>query len=230
MRADRVIFGRRSLASLPRISQAFAIAAILPGVWITATSGRASLVTFPVSSPQGTISQASDGSTVNTLTLGSINIGNGTFVLGSPTAPSFGVGLNPTAAPQASWFFAQQNNNVAWLISSVVVPVLTAGTTVDSGGTYTVSDPNFAAAWQSGVSSGYAGLRLASGSDFYYGYATISYVAGSPNQVTVSSFAFENQVNTPVVVPEPSMPLSVGAGGVALTASLLRRRQARRGI
>ena len=125
------------------------------------------------------------------------------------------------------WFFTQENNNVAWLVSGGEVSLLPSGTTVGSGGTFTTLDPLFASVWRNGVSSGYAGLRLQSGSDFYYGYATINYVVGTPNQATVSSFAFENVANTPVAVPEPNALLAVGAGAVVLAGVHFRRRTRR---
>ena len=178
--------------------------AILLGVLIAASNSRAALVTF-----------------------GDIDIANGTFDF-SNTFPAFGIGLNPTADPTtAEWFFSQTNNDVSWFVSSGVIPILTAGSTVGSGGTYTSSDPNFATAWQAGVTSGYAGLRMTSGSDFYYGYATIDFVAGSPNQATVSSFAFENQLNTAVVVPEPN--LLFVAGCLTLGGFAIRRASRRAG-
>jgi hypothetical protein len=167
------------------------------------------------------------GSNVSALSLGAINIGTGTFSF-STTSPSFGIGLNPTADPNVNeWFFTQENNNVAWLVSGGEVSLLPSGTTVGSGGTFTTLDPLFASVWRNGVSSGYAGLRLQSGSDFYYGYATIDYVVGTPNQATVSSFAFENVANTPVAVPEPNALLAVGAGAVVLAGVHFRRRTRR---
>lgn len=40
----------------------------------------------------------------------------------------------------------------------------------------------------------------ASGTDVYCGWASIDCTVGSPNQVTVTAFAFENQANTPITV------------------------------
>lgn len=226
----RVIDAWRNLPCVARISRLTATCAMVLGVVTAASSGRASLVTFPVSSPQGTISQFNDGSSVATVTFGAISIANGTFAFGN-TPPSFGIGLNPTAAPTSDYFFTQNNNNVQWLFSSGTpdtIPILTSGTSIGSSDSYTSSDRFFATTWQSAGSPGYAGLRLASGADFYYGYATIEYVAGSPNQATVTSFVFENVVNTPVVVPEPNMTLPASAGAVCLAALRLRHTARRR--
>ena len=215
----------RSPRCFSRVLAAFGV---LFGCLIATTTASAALVSFPVASPQGTITQDNVGSNVSLLSLGAINIGNGTFSLGSITAPAFGIGLNPTADPNVNeWFFTQENNNVAWLVSGGEVSLLPSGTTVGSGGTFTTLDPLFASVWRNGVSSGYAGLRLQSGSDFYYGYATINYVVGTPNQATVSSFAFENVANTPVAVPEPNALLTVGAGAVVLAGVHFRRRARR---
>ena len=214
----------RSPRCFSRVLAAFGV---LFGCLVATTTASAALVSFPVASPQGTITQDNVGSNVSALSLGAINIGTGTFSLGSITAPAFGIGLNPTVAPVNQWFFTQENNNVAWLVSGGEVSLLPSGSTVGSGGTFTSSDPFFASVWRSGVSSGYAGLRLQFGSDFYYGYATIDYVVGTPNQATVSSFAFENVANTPVAVPEPNALLAVGAGAVVLAGVHFRRRTRR---
>ena len=214
----------RSPRCFSRVLAAFGV---LFGCLVATTTASAALVSFPVASPQGTITQDNVGSNVSALSLGAINIGTGTFSF-STTSPSFGIGLNPTADPNVNeWFFTQENNNVAWLVSGGEVSLLPSGTTVGSGGTFTILDPLFASVWRNGVSSGYAGLRLQSGSDFYYGYATIDYVVGTPNQATVSSFAFENVANTPVAVPEPNALLAVGAGAVVLAGVHFRRRTRR---
>lgn len=214
----------RSPRCFSRVLAAFGV---LFGCLIATTTASAALVSFPVASPQGTITQDNVGSNVSLLSLGAINIGTGTFSF-STTSPSFGIGLNPTADPNVNeWFFTQLNNSVAWLVSGGEVSLLPSGTTVGSGGTFTILDPLFASVWRNGVSSGYAGLRLQSGSDFYYGYATINYVVGTPNQATVSSFAFENVANTPVAVPEPNALLTVGAGAVVLAGVHFRRRARR---
>ena len=83
---------------------------VLFGCLIATTTASAALVSFPVASPQGTITQDNVGSNVSALSLGAINIGTGTFSLGSITAPAFGIGLNPTVAPVNQWFFTQENN------------------------------------------------------------------------------------------------------------------------
>lgn len=179
------------------------------------------IVYFPVN-PAQTISQPAAGSGQTTyLSFGDINLGNGTFTVGadSATAPSFGIGLNAPDTSQASLFFSQSNNSVAWLVSSGTISLLSSGATIDSAGTYTDFDPNFGANWKAGVSPGYAGLRLTSGSDVYYGWAAITYTLGSPNQATVSAFAFENQPGvaiTVAAVPEPSSVVLLAAAGLAI--------------
>ena len=110
--------------------------------------------------------------------------------------------------------------------------MLSAGGTVGAG-TYSSADPNFGGDWKSGVSPGYAGLQMTSGTDTFYGWVSINYVVGSPNQVTVNAFAFENQPNTPITVaavPEPTTValLSVGLPtAVAFEVSRRRRRRVR---
>jgi hypothetical protein len=194
---------------------------------VAMNAAHAAIVYFPVSSG-GSISQSGTGGPQVLLAFGSINLITGTFTIGTDNvnAPSFGVGLNPPDAPAASQFFAQTNDGVAWLLSSSTIALLSAGGTVGPG-SYTSNDPNFGSDWKAGVSPGYAGLQMTSGTDTYYGWASITYVVGSPNQVTVNSFAFENQPNTPITVaavPEPGTTLAVGACTVGLAAIMLRRR------
>jgi hypothetical protein len=67
---------------------------------------------------------------------------------------------------------------------------------------------------------------MTSGTDTFYGWVSITYVVGSPNQATVNAFAFENQPNTPITVaavPEPAS-LALVATGVAFAAAVYRRR------
>jgi hypothetical protein len=194
---------------------------------------HAAIVYFPVSSG-GSISQSGTGGPQVLLAFGSINLITGTFTIGTDNvnAPSFGVGLNPPDAPAASQFFAQTNDGVAWLLSSSTIALLSAGGTVGTG-SYTSNDPNFGGDWKSGVSPGYAGLQMTSGTDTFYGWVSINYLVGSPNQATVNAFAFENQPNTPITVaavPEPTTVALLAAGlptAVAFEVSRRRRRRVR---
>jgi hypothetical protein len=54
---------------------------VLFGCLIATTTASAALVSFPVASPQGTITQDNVGSNVSALSLGAINIGTGTFFI-----------------------------------------------------------------------------------------------------------------------------------------------------
>jgi hypothetical protein len=195
----------------------------------TSSPARAAIVYFPVNSG-GSISQSGSGGPQTTVSFGNIDLGAGTFsiasVFGSGT--SFGIGLNPPDAGVASQFFSQSNNSVGWLVPSGTIALLSAGGTVGAG-TYSAADPNFGGDWKSGVSPGYAGLQMTSGTDAFYGWVSISYVVGSPNQVTVNGFAFENQPNTPITVaavPEPAS-LALVATGVAFAVAVYRRRRNR---
>ena len=187
---------------------------------------HAAIVYFPVSSG-GSISQSGSGGPQTTVAFGNINLGAGTFSVASVfgTGTSFGIGLNPPDAGVASQFFSQSNNAVGWLVPSGTIALLSAGGTVGAG-TYSSADPNFGGDWKSGVSPGYAGLQMTSGTDTFYGWVSMSYVVGSPNQVTVNGFAFENQPNTPITVaavPEPAS-LAMVAAGAAFAAAAYRRR------
>jgi hypothetical protein len=188
---------------------------------------HAAIVYFPVSSG-GSISQSGSGGQPTTVAFGTISLGSGTFsVAGDFADPiSFGIGLNPLEPPEASQFFSQSNNGVSWLVPSGTIALLSAGGTVGAG-TYSFNDPNFGGDWKSGVSPGYAGLQMTSGTDTFYGWVSINYVVGSPNQATVNAFAFENQPNTPITVaavPEPASLAMVAGAGAAFAAAVYRRR------
>jgi hypothetical protein len=190
------------------------------------SSAVAAIVYFPVSSG-GSISQSGSGGPQTTVSFGNINLGAGTYsvasVFGSGT--SFGIGLNPPDAPAADQFISQSNNSIGWLVPSGTIALLSAGGTVGAG-TYSSLDPDFGGDWKSGVSPGYAGLQITSGPDTFYGWVSLNYVVGSPNQVTVNAFAFENQPNTPITVaavPEPAS-LAMVAAGAAFAAAAYRRR------
>jgi hypothetical protein len=191
------------------------------------SSAVAAIVYFPVSSG-GSISQSGSGGPQTTVSFGNINLGAGTYsvasVFGSGT--SFGIGLNPPDAPAADQFISQSNNSIGWLVPSGTIALLSAGGTVGAG-TYSSLDPDFGGDWKSGVSPGYAGLQITSGPDTFYGWVSLNYVVGSPNQVTVNAFAFENQPNTPITVaavPEPASLAMVAGAGAAFAAAVYRRR------
>ncbi len=213
-----------------------AMATVLLGA-VTATRGaQAAIVFFPVNSG-GSISQPGTGQQPVYLQFGDINLGNGTFTTTTgtnpPNAPSFGIGLNPPEGPVAAQFFSQSNDGVAWLISSGTISLLPAGSSIGNAGTYSSLDPNFGGNWKAGVSPGYAGLQMTSGTDVYYGWTSITYVVGSPNQVTVNAFAFENQPNTPInaaAVPEPTGMATTAAVLGLVSAVALRRHRRRRSV
>ena len=219
-------FGRQCLNTL----------ATMVIVLVSAMAGNAvhaAIVYFPVSSG-GSISQSGSGGPPTTVAFGNISLGAGTFSLagdfGIGNAPSFGVGLNPPEAGTTAQFFSQSNNSVSWLLQSGTIALLSAGGTVGPG-TYSSADPNFGGDWRSGVSPGYAGLQMTSGSDTFYGWVSINYVVGSPNQATVTAFAFENLPNTPITVaavPEPTTVALLAMGLPAAVAFELSRRRRRR--
>lgn len=217
-------FGRQCLTAL----------ATMVIVLVSSLAGNAvhaAIVYFPVSSG-GSISQSGSGGPQTTVAFGNINLGAGTFSVASifGGGTSFGIGLNPPDAGTASQFFSQSNNSVGWLVPSGTIALLSAGGTVGAG-TYSSIDPNFGGDWKAGVSPGYAGLQMTSGSDTYYGWVSINYVVGSPNQATVNAFAFENQSNTPITVaavPEPTAVALVATGLPAAVAFEVSRRRRRR--
>jgi hypothetical protein len=215
-------------SSRPSVARMVAMIAILLWLAVAVHGVHAAIVYFPVNSG-GSISQPGTGQQPVDVAFGTINLNAGTFTVASTfgSGTSFGIGLNPPEAPSATQFYTASNNSIAWLVPSGAVALLTAGGTVGPG-TYSGSDPFFAADWRAGVSPGYAGLQMTSGTDVYYGWAGINYVVGSPDTVTVTAFAFENQPNTPITVaavPEPTTLASVTTA-IGL-ASLISRRLVR---
>ena len=215
-------FGRQCLTALATMTMVIVLVSSMVGDAV-----HAAIVYFPVSSG-GSISQSGSGGQPTTVAFGTISLGSGTFsVAGDFADPiSFGIGLNPLEPPEASQFFSQSNNGVSWLVPSGTIALLSAGGTVGAG-TYSFNDPNFGGDWKSGVSPGYAGLQMTSGTDTFYGWVSINYVVGSPNQATVNAFAFENQPNTPITVaavPEPASLAMVAGAGAAFAAAVYRRR------
>ena len=221
-------FGRQCLTALATMTMVIVLVSSMAGDAV-----HAAIVYFPVSSG-GSISQSGSGGQPTTVAFGTISLGSGTFsVAGDFADPiSFGIGLNPLEPPEASQFFSQSNNGVSWLVPSGTIALLSAGGTVGAG-TYSFNDPNFGGDWKSGVSPGYAGLQMTSGTDTFYGWVSINYLVGSPNQATVNAFAFENQPNTPITVaavPEPTTVALLAAGlptAVAFEVSRRRRRRVR---
>lgn len=221
---------REVLSRVSRRSRLAVTTAALLGVLAAVSRADAAIVYFPVNSG-GSISQPGTGGQPVQLAFGDINLGAGTFTIGTDNvnSPSFGIGLNAPDTAAASQFFSQSNTDIGWLVSSGTISLLSSGVSVGAG-SYTNSDPNFGGDWKAGVSPGYAGLQMTSGTDVYYGWASITYVVGSPNQVTVNAFAFENQANTPITtaaVPEPTTMAGVAAAAGLVGLATLRKRRGR---
>lgn len=220
---------RPSRLRLVRLARSIVAATVVISCLVVTNGLQAAIVYFPVGSG-GTISQPGSGQQPVEVAFGDIDLGTGSFTVAGDftSGTSFGIGLNPPEASPAASFYTASNNSVGWLISSGTISLLSAGATVGTG-SYTSNDPNFGGNWKAGVSPGYAGLQMTSGADVYYGWVSINFVVGSPNQATVTAFAFENQPNTPITVaavPEPGTTLVVGACTIGLAAMIVRRRKA----
>ncbi|MBI5686465.1 MAG: PEP-CTERM sorting domain-containing protein [Verrucomicrobia bacterium] len=87
--------------------------------------------------------------------------------------------------------------------------------------------------WTGGATD-YVGLRISNTGNYYYGWASVTYDAGSIS-MTVSNFAFENTANTAIsagdtgvpAVPEPASGALVMVGAFGIAACRHRRRETR---
>ncbi len=173
----------------------------------------------------------------NVLNFGNINLAGGTYDT-STSGNSFRVGWTNTDAEKPSLF---TNANVEIAGDSSIFGIgasrFTDGQSIDAGSAiwtngarYLDSPFGTGSGWQDGAPiDGYAGLRIVSGADYNYGWAALSY-NDATNQLTITGFAFESAVNTPILagagaIPEPAdsaLLLACGAAGLAL----YRRRRA----
>jgi hypothetical protein len=124
--------------------------------------------------------------------------------------------------------------NGAFSGNSTYARKLTAGASVNSLGfaSQSLGYLRTSSGWNDG-DTGYLGFRFTSSGNTYYGWAQISYVAGT--SLTLLDFAYENSPSTLLLagagaIPEPA-ETAIGAGIAALlagSAALHRRRQQRR--
>lgn len=171
----------------------------------------------------------------SSLNFGNINLAGGTYD-SSTSGNSFRVGWN-SADPEKPSVGTVTNVQIAGdgSIFAFGASRFTDGQSINAGSaTWSAAarylDSPFGAdsGWQTGSPiSGYAGLRIATGPDFNYGWAALSF-NDTTNQLTITGFAFESALNTPIsagAIPEPAdsvLLLACGAAGLAL----YRRRRA----
>jgi len=187
-------------------------------------SARAEVVVFSGNLPQ-TVTNNSEQY------FGNISLGNATFVLGSTTPPSFGIGINN------SNFYSTQNNGSEWAYDATVtspdgyIYMLSANATISSTAfaNWSSTGPYFSNAsggpWISGGNA-YAGLRMdAGGGNYNYGWVSINYDS-TAHTATISQFAFESSLNTAISagVPEPAT-CGLIAAGLALLAYSHKRNK-----
>ena len=165
----------------------------------------------------------------NVLNFGNINLVGGTYD-NSTAGNSFRVGWTNADAEKPG---LATNANVEIAGDASIFGIgasrftdgqsIAAGSaTWTNGARYLDSPFGTGSGWQNGAPiDGYAGIRIVSGTDYNYGWAALSY-NDATNQLTITGFAFESAVNTPIeagAVPEPAdsaLLLACGAAGLAL--------------
>ena len=205
------------------------------GASIGASDAEAAIVFFDVN-PDRTFGL--DG----TLNFGSINLGAGTYVLNGTSGATFGLtfpgyfgGLDGYLRPLGNieWGFSGNyvdrlalNNSISgtsgWSWGATPSAVLLGG--------YVGADGNWGFSGPGDSKSGFAPLRInAGGGNFHYGWVEVTTQAGnifSPPYlgtatVTVTGFAFEDQVNTAILAGDKVGPAPIPEPGTWAAAALL---------
>ena len=238
-------------SSVPRSSRLTSYSKVAVGSLAAASaagSAEAAIVYFDVNPAQTSVPNS-------TLSFGSINLGTGTYTLNGLSDTSFGLyfssfngGLSGylSTIGSAEWGYTTPyierlalNDGIsgasAWSWNAPPNGYLFTGYIGDSG--------NWGFTGNDDSKTGFAPLRIdAGGGNYNYGWVEVTtqvtnrsstYLNGAT--VTVTGFAFEDQVNTailagdqggPAPVPEPGT-MAVGAGlfALAVGAHLRRRRE-----
>jgi|GEM_PF-1545927 len=195
----------------------------------------------------------------DTLNFGNINLGTGTYALNNTSGSTFGLTFpvggygydsmvgNLRPLGNIEWGFSGNyepfnvdrlalNNSISgtsgWSWGATPSAVLLGG--------YGGADGNWGFSGPGDSKSGFAPLRInAGGGNFHYGWVEVTTQAGnifSPPYlgtatVTVTGFAFEDQVNTAInagAVPEPSTVALAGVAALVLGGSAYVRSRRRR--
>jgi hypothetical protein len=161
---------------------------------------------------------------------GDINLAAGIYNLNDTDSPSFGLSFSGLGT---SLYNGSGGGSIEWGLAGSRVAKLSYGATIDStaitswdsGYDYLTSGGT--GPWTGGANA-YAALRIdAGGGNFNYGWVSINYDTAGPT-ATISGFAFENQVNTPITagaVPEPSTYALLALAGLFGAAVWHHRRQ-----
>ena len=181
------------------------------------THSDAAIVYFDVN-PDQTIS---DGGGSSVVSFGSINLGTGTYTLNgtSGTYMQFETG-------EGTWVLASNIesaglNDGDWRQSYK----LTYGATISAAALDDWGAAPTAAGYPSWYPSGngYIGLRINNGGGNYnYGWAHLNFVFnGSFGTLTISGFAFEDQINTAILAGAQGSPSAVPEPGQVASSILL---------
>lgn len=160
------------------------------------------------------------------ISVGSINLGAGTFDPFSTTSPGFNVRMDYYYGLVFDGF------NVTAASSGGYLGVVSAGSAVSSSLTFANSVSNYGSSLPRSIF--YLGLKLSQGGQDHYGWLELSASDAPPGgytTVTFHRFAFEDiagqSITTPAAVPEAStLGFAGGLFGLVVAAHLRRRKAA----
>lgn len=205
-----------------------------------ASVAQADIVYFDVNPDPGI------GGFSGSFAIGNINLGSGTYTLGSSSGASFSVdypnipdkpALNTSGGIIAASSYTSTNYGSIGAVTYFANGATIDGTTVWSGSGINYFDTTDSYGgtfpWRDGnPKTGYVGLRLDAGSgNINYGWAQFSY-DDVGDTLTLLDFAFESSLNTAIlagdtgsVIPEPANAALLLAAGAAGVVGFRRRRR-----
>lgn len=190
-----------------------------------------------------------NSTTSTSILFGGINLGTGSYVLGSTSGPSFGLGIT-NADGGLFLYLGTSGSGIEWGLDGVYTPRLALDASISGSSPWSWSSSSGELVsgyiggggnWgtYSGTVTGYAPLRMDfGGGNYKYGWAEITYAnIGSMYTenatATITSFAFESTANTPIqagAIPEPSTVACLVLGGSAFAFSRRRRQQSNQAV
>jgi hypothetical protein len=183
-----------------------------------------------------------DAAVIHFTTPVSVATGETWFLDGVSTTPLANVATGSISAQPAMYFPQTASNNFRFADSGYAnVRELNPGSVVNAGAFLGTGANGSNIGWFQGATndpagarwlnfniaqSGYAGFRFDTGAGVQYGWMNVTLRPGILG-VTINEWAYESDVNTPIVIPVPE-PSGATLGGLALLALGIAGRRAYR--